>query len=115
MLLFTWFERISMGIILLNCVTLGMFQPCADMFCTSTRCRILEAFDHLIFVFFALEMCVKVFAMGLWGKKAYLGDTWNRLDLFIVIAGFVLYYPVDKSDNRVRLVCVINYYYVLQS
>jgi len=23
----TWFERISIGVILLNCVTLGMFQP----------------------------------------------------------------------------------------
>jgi len=85
----TWFERISMAVILLNCVTLGMFQPCEDIVCTSLRCRILEAFDHAIFVFFAAEMCVKVVAMGLFGKRAYLSDTWNRLDLFIVIAGYV--------------------------
>ena len=88
----TWFERISMAVILLNCVTLGMFQPCDDIVCSSLRCRILEAFDHAIFVFFAAEMCVKVCAMGLFGKRAYLGDTWNRLDLFIVVAGYPLLY-----------------------
>jgi len=87
----TWFERISMAVILLNCVTLGMFQPCEDIVCTSLRCRVLEGFDHAIFVFFAAEMCVKVVAMGLFGKRAYLGDTWNRLDLFIVIAGYVTF------------------------
>jgi len=83
----TWFERVSVGVILVNCVTLGMFQPCVDVVCSSTRCRVLGAFDDVIFVFFAVEMCVKVIAMGLVGKKAYLGDAWNRLDLFIVISG----------------------------
>jgi len=54
--LFSWFERISMTIILLNCVTLGMYEPCADSAaCVTVRCRILEAFDHAIFVFFAAE------------------------------------------------------------
>lgn len=38
----TWFERISMLVILLNCVTLGMFRPCEDMACDSQRCRILQ-------------------------------------------------------------------------
>ena len=43
---FSWFERISMTIILLNCVTLGMYEPCADSAaCVTVRCRILEAFD----------------------------------------------------------------------
>lgn len=40
--LFTWFERISMLVILLNCVTLGMFRPCEDIACDSQRCRILQ-------------------------------------------------------------------------
>lgn len=38
----TWFERISMLVILLNCVTLGMFRPCEDIACDSQRCRILQ-------------------------------------------------------------------------
>jgi len=75
-----------------------------------TRCRILEAFDHAIFAFFALEhldrsrrgqaaewawfffaleMLVKITAMGLVGRHRYLADTWNRLDFFIVVAGYV--------------------------
>jgi len=86
--MFSWFERISMTIILLNCVTLGMYEPCADSAaCVTVRCRILEAFDHCIFVFFATEMCVKVMAMGLVGKSTYLAETWNCLDMFIVITG----------------------------
>lgn len=38
----TWFECVSMLVILLNCVTLGMYQPCDDMDCLSERCKILQ-------------------------------------------------------------------------
>lgn len=49
----------------------------------------LQAFDHFIFAFFAVEMVIKMIALGIFGQKCYLGDTWNRLDFFIVIAGSV--------------------------
>lgn len=29
-------------VILLNCVTLGMYQPCENIDCTSDRCQILQ-------------------------------------------------------------------------
>nr|XP_033785401.1 voltage-dependent T-type calcium channel subunit alpha-1I isoform X2 [Geotrypetes seraphini] len=86
-----WFECVSMMVILLNCVTLGMFQPCEDVDCSSERCQILQVFDDFIFIFFAMEMVVKMVALGIFGKKCYLGDTWNRLDFFIVMAGMVEY------------------------
>ncbi|XP_006890168.1 PREDICTED: voltage-dependent T-type calcium channel subunit alpha-1I [Elephantulus edwardii] len=86
-----WFECISMLVILLNCVTLGMYQPCDDMDCLSDRCKILQVFDDFIFIFFAMEMVLKMVALGIFGKKCYLGDTWNRLDFFIVMAGMVEY------------------------
>lgn len=88
----TWFERISMMAILLNCVTLGMYQPCADdETCTTSRCKILQTFDDIIFGFFALEMVIKMLAMGIMNApNSYLSDTWNRLDFFIVVAGYVL-------------------------
>lgn len=133
-----------MLVIMLNCVTLGMFRPCEDVECRSERCGILEvggaggagpgggrggawvgsegrvgcgrsleggggashlrpgpcegrrphsqapllqAFDDFIFAFFAVEMVIKMIALGLFGQKCYLGDTWNRLDFFIVMAG----------------------------
>nr|XP_058903153.1 voltage-dependent T-type calcium channel subunit alpha-1G isoform X19 [Kogia breviceps] len=104
-----WFERISMLVILLNCVTLGMFRPCEDIACDSQRCRILQAFDDFIFAFFAVEMVVKMVALGIFGKKCYLGDTWNRLDFFIVIAG-MLEYSLDLQNvsfSAVRTVRVL--------
>ncbi|CAH2307360.1 voltage-dependent T-type calcium channel subunit alpha-1H isoform X2 [Pelobates cultripes] len=68
-----------------------MFQPCEDVNCESERCTILEAFDGFIFAFFAVEMVIKMIALGIFGQKCYLGDTWNRLDFFIVMAGMMEY------------------------
>lgn len=51
---FTWFERVSIMVILLNCVTLGMYQPCENIDCSSDRCQILQvdANTHIHTVFF---------------------------------------------------------------
>uniref|UniRef100_A0A8C3QYP9 Calcium voltage-gated channel subunit alpha1 I n=1 Tax=Cyanoderma ruficeps TaxID=181631 RepID=A0A8C3QYP9_9PASS len=87
----SWCIKMVMMVILLNCVTLGMYQPCEDMDCLSDRCKILQVFDDFIFIFFAMEMVLKMVALGIFGKKCYLGDTWNRLDFFIVMAGMVEY------------------------
>uniref|UniRef100_A0A8D0SBG6 Ion transport domain-containing protein n=1 Tax=Sus scrofa TaxID=9823 RepID=A0A8D0SBG6_PIG len=84
-------RHVSMLVIMLNCVTLGLFRPCEDVECRSERCSILEAFDDFIFAFFAAEMLIKMVALGLFGQKCYLGDTWNRLDFFIVMAGMMEY------------------------
>uniref|UniRef100_A0A1I8IND8 Ion_trans domain-containing protein n=1 Tax=Macrostomum lignano TaxID=282301 RepID=A0A1I8IND8_9PLAT len=105
----TWFERISMLVILANCITLGMYQPCVDEDCAMTRCRALSGFDHAVFAFFAWELCVKVAAMGVWGKLGYLGDSWNRLDGFIVVAGLLEYLPhtKDLSLTAIRTIRVL--------
>lgn len=50
----------------------------------------MQALDDGIFVFFAGEMVVKMVALGVIGQSGYLGDTWNRLDFFIVIVGWVV-------------------------
>ncbi|XP_077958886.1 voltage-dependent T-type calcium channel subunit alpha-1G isoform X2 [Gasterosteus aculeatus] len=98
-----------MLVILLNCVTLGMFHPCEDIVCNSERCKILQKFDDFIFAFFAIEMVIKMMALGIFGKKCYLGDTWNRLDFFIVVAG-MLEYSLDLQNvsfSAVRTVRVL--------
>ena len=47
----------------------------------------IQVLDEIIFAFFALEMVMKMIAMGVIGKGTYLAETWNRLDFFIVLAG----------------------------
>uniref|UniRef100_A0A6Q2XVN0 Voltage-dependent T-type calcium channel subunit alpha n=1 Tax=Esox lucius TaxID=8010 RepID=A0A6Q2XVN0_ESOLU len=89
--------RCSIMVILLNCVTLGMYQPCECKNCSTDRCQLLETFDGFIFVFFAVEMVVKMLALGIFGRRCYLGDTWNRLDFLIVMAG-MLEYSMDQQD-----------------
>lgn len=78
-----------MMVILLNCVTLGLYQPCGEQSGNTLRDDILEAVNHAIYAYFAAEMLIKVLAMGLVGQHTYLADGWNRLDFFIVIAGSV--------------------------
>ncbi|XP_023189244.1 voltage-dependent T-type calcium channel subunit alpha-1H-like isoform X2 [Xiphophorus maculatus] len=98
-----WFERVSILAILLNCVTLGMFQPCGH------TPYLLQALDDGIFAFFAGEMVVKMVALGVIGQKGYLGDTWNRLDFFIVIVG-MLEYSLDGHNvslSAIRTVRVL--------
>ncbi|KAM3863913.1 voltage-dependent T-type calcium channel subunit alpha-1H [Diretmus argenteus] len=104
-----WFEYVSMLVILMNCVTLGLFQPCEDVTCQSELCRVLQVLDDCIFAFFAVEMVIKMVALGIFGSKCYLGDTWNRLDFFIVMAG-MMEYSLDghnASLSAIRTVRVL--------
>ncbi|XP_059203397.1 voltage-dependent T-type calcium channel subunit alpha-1H [Centropristis striata] len=98
-----------MLVILLNCVTLGMFQPCEDVLCQSEWCRILQALDDCIFAFFAVEMIIKMVALGIFGPNCYLGDKWNQLDFVIVMAG-VMEYSLDNHNaslSAIRTVRVL--------
>ncbi|KAM9744886.1 voltage-dependent T-type calcium channel subunit alpha-1H isoform 2-T2 [Menidia menidia] len=104
-----WFEHVSMLVILLNCVTLGMFQPCEDVTCQSEWCRILQVLDDCIFAFFAVEMVIKMVALGIFSANSYLGDKWNQLDFVIVMAG-VMEYSLDghnASLSAIRTVRVL--------
>lgn len=49
----------------------------------------LQVLDDCIFAFFAVEMVIKMVALGIFGHNCYLGDKWNQLDFVIVMAGFV--------------------------
>ncbi|XP_069566098.1 voltage-dependent T-type calcium channel subunit alpha-1H isoform X1 [Brachyistius frenatus] len=98
-----------MLVILLNCVTLGMFQPCEDVACQAEWCRILQVLDDCIFAFFAVEMVIKMVALGIFGPNCYLGDKWNQLDFVIVMAG-VMEYSLDghnASLSAIRTVRVL--------
>ena len=82
-----WFEKVTMLIILINCITMGMDEPCLGANCSTKKCLALKYIDYAIFVYFVTEMCLKIVAMGLIGKQSYLAEGWNILDFFIVLLG----------------------------
>ena len=82
-----WFEKVTMLIILINCITMGMDEPCLDANCATKKCLVLKYIDDAIFVYFVTEMCLKIVAMGLIGKQTYLAEGWNILDFCIVLLG----------------------------
>ena len=79
-----------MFVILVNCVTLAMYDP-FDRKCENVRCQVLDRIEIAVFVFFCLEMVIKMVALGVLGKKGYLQETWNRFDCFIVLIGCVYF------------------------
>lgn len=63
-----------------------------NMFKKNIMKFISQVFDDFIFAFFWLEMSIKMVAMGVYGKSTYLADSWNRLDFFIVVAGWASFW-----------------------
>lgn len=63
-----------MAVILVNCVTLGMYRPCEDNAdCDTFRCNVLALIDHCIFVYFGLEMVCAVFSP----RDAIVRNNWE--------------------------------------
>ena len=58
-----WFERVTMTVILINCVTLGMYQPCEDTTICDQKCQMLKIIDDVIYVYFVAEMLIKMVNM----------------------------------------------------
>ena len=73
----SWFERLTMTVILVNCVTLGMYQPCEDTTVCDQKCKLLKVLsrkwfinyikfyafqiiDDVIYVYFVAEMLIKM-------------------------------------------------------
>lgn len=78
------FEIISIGVILVNSVTLGMEDPLA-VSTTPTQ----DAVENVFLALYTLEMVIKVMALGfIFNKGAYLRDPWNILDFVIVMSAY---------------------------
>ena len=103
-----WFERISILIIVINSLTLSLVDPCENE-CEKTFCFCLHLAEIVIFSFFTIEMLVKMFAMGVFGKHSYWNDKGNRLDCFIVLLGYFLFCFLNfvsfKIQNQLCRIC----------
>ena len=92
LLLFRWFERAILFLIVMNCGFLSIYDPLetpTGFFEFSlSRNKILE-YSELFFTFaFTIEMILRIFAQGfLFHKYSYLRDAWNVLDYVIVQSG----------------------------
>ncbi|CAF1444163.1 unnamed protein product [Rotaria sordida] len=93
-----------------------MYQPCAhdtnmesSKKCDIALCIWPQVTDYFVFAFFTIEMCIKMTAMGIFGKGTYLDESWNRLDCFIVLSELVeLLIPGDNLNlSAIRTVRVL--------
>jgi hypothetical protein len=101
------FERLSLGLILTNCIFLAMDSKSPDF--ESTRLgAVLNMAEQFFIVAFTLEMIAKILALGLYGAKgSYLRDPWNVIDFVIVVMGWVSISPRVENINSMRTVRVL--------
>ena len=140
--LYPWFDKAVLILILLNCCTMTVFsnpvlnklisarppgwpQSAADSpwayarwdlpfhrkdYCTSLgpefMCSAADWVDFGFLVIFAIEMVLKMIAMGLiMHPNAYLRSTWNWLDFVVVTTGtLTMLFPTLPAVNTIRLV-----------
>jgi len=77
-----------MILIALSSVCLALDEPGLDEDCTLKK--ILETSNHVFTALFAVEMIIKIIALGLFAHPgAYLRDGWNRLDGILVVMSMI--------------------------
>lgn len=103
-----WFDRAIIGLILANCVFLGLSDP-LDTDPDSTLNRVIDVSDRAFLVAFSVEMGVKLLALGVWGPGSYLWDPWNAIDGILVVGGWITYLPSLQQSNlsAIRVVRVL--------
>eukprot|EP01062_Namystynia_karyoxenos_P067252 TRINITY_DN6115_c1_g1_i1.p1 TRINITY_DN6115_c1_g1~~TRINITY_DN6115_c1_g1_i1.p1 ORF type:complete len:2160 (+),score=713.69 TRINITY_DN6115_c1_g1_i1:175-6654(+) len=83
------FERVSLLVIVVNTITLSMYDP-TDKDCATSLCKQLAYFEYFFLAIFTIEMVLKLIALGVYNRAdSYLRDAWNVLDGVIVIAGLL--------------------------
>lgn len=81
----TAFETISIMVILLNSLTLAAEDPTSDE--TSPTMKVI---DDVFLALYSIEMVLKIVGLGfIFGKGAYLRDSWNILDFIIVGSAYL--------------------------
>ncbi|XP_045929720.1 voltage-dependent T-type calcium channel subunit alpha-1H-like isoform X2 [Micropterus dolomieu] len=102
-----WLDNVYILIVLLNCVTLGMYKPCEE---TNI---ILEVLEDLTFAFSMVEMLIKMVALGVFGYEgSYFSNNWNKFDFFInlakmlefILATFGIRIPICQALRPIQLI-----------
>ena len=91
LVLWPWFDRFILSLIIMNCVTLALNEPGADGLGPSGSLGdALDALDAIFTYAFICEFVFKLIAFGLiLHPGSYTRNSWNLLDGFIVITSFI--------------------------
>jgi voltage-dependent calcium channel L type alpha-1D len=77
-----------MGLILVNSIMLGM-KNYTDKEDTTAINKFIKHSDPYFNLMVYLEFVFKVMGMGFIGANSYMTDSWNWLDLFVVVSSFL--------------------------
>ena len=96
-----WFERLTLAVVILNCVDLAMLGP-PDR----PHAGYHDLIEDGATLYFTVELFLKVVAMGLIGHEdAYLADYWNQLDFVVVLTSWLpLLFPSLDNLSGMRAV-----------
>ena len=92
------FDNISVLLILVNCYFMATEDP-LDRDPNSAGNVKNKQVESVFQIIFTVEMLVKMVAMGLYGKDAYLSDGWNRLDFVVVTLGWITLTEITKAEG----------------
>lgn len=90
------FDASIVCLILASSIMLAFDSPYVDP--NSDLRRSLNGLDTFFSIAFALEMLLKMFALGIWkGPRGYFKDNWNRLDFIIVTLSLISTFVISSS------------------
>lgn len=108
---YEWFDRVILACILISSGLMAAEDPVNP---NSGRNEVLNYFDIVFTIIFAIEMIMKIVALGfVLHKRAYLRSSWNCLD-FVVVMGSVLSLALTSSGVDVSVVRVLRVLRVLR-
>uniref|UniRef100_K1R285 Voltage-dependent calcium channel type A subunit alpha-1 n=1 Tax=Magallana gigas TaxID=29159 RepID=K1R285_MAGGI len=85
--------------IIANCIVLALEEHLPNNDENAMTQKLMKSEIFFLAIYFT-EAVLKITSKGFFfGKGAYLKDNWNKLDLFVVVAGFVEYFMSNLINN----------------
>ena len=100
-IMFSWFERATMTVILINCITLGMYQPCEDTSICDQKCKMLKVCNDSSY----LKPISRCFYYCWWFINAYICN-----ESFQIIDDVIYVYFV--AEMLIKMVSIKDAFFV---
>ncbi|XP_031138253.1 voltage-dependent T-type calcium channel subunit alpha-1H-like isoform X1 [Sander lucioperca] len=97
-----WFVYLTVAMILFRCASLSYYKP-GEM-----KSTMQEIVDALIFIYFIVEMLIKMMVLGVFGYRgSYFSNNWNKLD-FIINCGEMLDFILENCGIHFQFCQVLS-------